>query len=522
MKAIFDELFGAENVSPIVRWQHASQIMAQMETKTMITGHFWHSPGSLAHRRRAYLTILRRPEDRVLSLYSFFRHNVQDVDDKVVQLAKTLPLAEFLMSEDPVITQAIQNSTVRHFRQLSLHGYSAAKDNPQLLTAAKEVVDQYDFVGIHEEFADSLDLMSYRFDWPAVETIPTINRARERLGPSDLDPALRARLHELSLLDVELYEHARGLFAARRRAMVRRFIDLRGAASPAERGDVHQPAAPASSAIPSIEFGDRTVELLGVEVRGTLSGTPVLVTGEPAVIAVTALAHGASDDFTVGIAIRDASRRLVFGTNSHHLGEKWDARPGMVYEIELRMPMTLGDGVYFVTVALHEGPTHFTRCFHWREDAAPFEVRGRRGNYFRGVVDLAPTLTRRESPPLGVFSAGLTATAPSRRIAAAASFLVPVRIKNTGDQTWPASGRRAVNASYRWLDDAGRLIVDGGLRTPLPHDMHGGDETSLQLGVRAPHDPGAYVLRITLVQETWAWFDAQGSPPLDLPISIGL
>src|SRR2546426_456510 len=104
MKAIFDGLFGPENVSPIVRWRQAEQIMAEMEDTTMITGHFWHSPGSLAGRRRAYLTMLRRPEDWVLSVYYFFRHNDVDEDD-TVRLAKRMDLEEFVMSDDPAILE---------------------------------------------------------------------------------------------------------------------------------------------------------------------------------------------------------------------------------------------------------------------------------------------------------------------------------------------------------------------------------------------------------------------------------
>ena len=62
LKIVFDDLFGRRHVSPSIRSGHASRIMAEMEGLTMITGHFWHSPGSLTARRRAYLTILRRPE----------------------------------------------------------------------------------------------------------------------------------------------------------------------------------------------------------------------------------------------------------------------------------------------------------------------------------------------------------------------------------------------------------------------------------------------------------------------------
>jgi hypothetical protein len=521
MKAIFDGLFGPENVSPIVR-AHASQIMAQWETKTMITGHFWHSPGSLANRRRFYLTLLRRPEDRTLSLYYFYRHNVQDEDDQAVQLAKTMELQDFLMSEDPVVLQTIQNFAVRHFRQLSMDGYAGANDDAQNLTAAKEVLEQYDFVGIHEEFEDSLDMLCYQFGWPAVQTIPAINRALERKALDDLDPALHARLRDLNRLDIELYEHGLRLFAERKRATMRQFIDLKRMteALRVEPEHVQFPPTAPSGAVSSSQFGDKMVEILGVEVKGVLSGNPVLQSGEEGVIVIEALARGASDDFTVGIAIRDAAHQMVFGTNSYHLGERWSVRPGVAYSMEFRMRMALGEGIYFVTVALHEGPGHFQHCFHWWEDAAPFEVRGRSGRQFHGSVDLSPTLLRRESPPLSEFSASLAPQAAPDRALAGATFSLPIRIKNVGDQTWPSSGPRPVHVSYHWLDESGNMVIFDGLRTPLPQDMRGGDEADLHVSVKAPVSPGAYTLRITLVQENVAWFDSQGLDPLDLPVLI--
>ncbi len=514
MKAIFDDLFGPENVSPIVRWQPAEQVMAQMETKTVITGHFWHAPGGLARRRRAYLTMLRRPEDWALSVYYFFRHNDVDEDD-AVRRAKTLDLEAFVMSDDPVVLETISNFLVRHFHQLSDDGYATATHGPDVLGRAKAVVEQYDFVGIHEAFGDSLDMMCHRFGWPAIDDIPIVNRARRRQGLEEIAPEIRARLRALNELDRELYEHGARLFAERRRAILRRVIDLGKTAAPAAAPDV----APAGPAAPT-EFGDRTVEILHVEVKGASSGSPILRSGEDAVVVVSALARAATDDFTAGISIRDETHRTVFGTNSHHLGEKWGARPGAIYDVEFRMRMPLGEGLYFVTVALHEGPAHFRRCFHWRPDAAVFEIRGRRGGRFEGLVDLSPTVVRRVFAPLRTFGAEIVAERAPTGIPAGASASLPLRVRNTGDEPWLASGPRPVRATYHWLNAAGDVVVYEGRRTPLPADVNGGEEVLLDLTVDAPGGAGGHILRITLVQESVAWFEDHGMEPVDLPITI--
>ena len=213
---------------------------------------------------------------------------------------------------------------------------------------------------------------------------------------------------------------------------------------------------------------------------------------------------------------------MVFGTNSHHLGQRWIVRPGVIYETEFRARMSLGEGIYFVTVALHEGPALFRRCFHWREDAEPFEVRGHRGHRFEGAVDLAPTVARSERHPLSVFSAELSSECPPLRVEAGGTLTIALRVKNTGDQPWPSGGLRPVHVSYRWLDASGAVVAYSGLRTDLPRDMPAGDEATIAVTVEAPADPGEYVLRLTPVQENVAWFDERGMKPLDLTATVDL
>ena len=89
-------------------------------------------------------------------------------------------------------------------------------------------------------------------------------------------------------------------------------------------------------------------------------------------------------------------------------------------------------------------------------------------------------------------------------------------VANQSDQVWPAAVWNAVgqvvNLSYhvRALDDT--VLVNDGLRTPLPFDL--GPERSVVLGVRVavPPKPGRYLLEFDLVQEGVGWFAAYGSP----------
>jgi hypothetical protein len=47
-----------------------------------------------------------------------------------------------------------------------------------------------------------------------------------------------------------------------------------------------------------------------------------------------------------------------------------------------------------------------------------------------------------------------------------------------------------------------------------------GEDASLYLTVILPEEPGKYTLRLTLLQEGAAWFDAHGAAPAEVPIEI--
>jgi hypothetical protein len=97
-----------------------------------------------------------------------------------------------------------------------------------------------------------------------------------------------------------------------------------------------------------------------------------------------------------------------------------------------------------------------------------------------------------------------------------------VTVANLGDQVWPAAAWNAagpvVNFAYhlRALDET--VLVNDGLRTPLPSDL--GPERSVAFSAHAalPEKPGRYLLEFDLVQEGVGWFAAHGSPSARLVV----
>ena len=94
-----------------------------------------------------------------------------------------------------------------------------------------------------------------------------------------------------------------------------------------------------------------------------------------------------------------------------------------------------------------------------------------------------------------------------QEVSASTRIAVPVTVRNTGNRLWPVS---EVFVAYHWFRDD-RLVVWDGARTPLPRDLRPGNRATLSMRVAAPHEPGSYVLMVTLVHEQVAWFEQKGA-----------
>jgi len=81
---------------------------------------------------------------------------------------------------------------------------------------------------------------------------------------------------------------------------------------------------------------------------------------------------------------------------------------------------------------------------------------------------------------------------------------VTCRIENLGPAFLVSAPPHPVHISYRWVAGS---TSDEGDRTRLPQSIAPKSSLECYLGVRAPAKPGAYELRVTLVQEGVAWFD---------------
>jgi hypothetical protein len=84
---------------------------------------------------------------------------------------------------------------------------------------------------------------------------------------------------------------------------------------------------------------------------------------------------------------------------------------------------------------------------------------------------------------------------------------VPLNFVNLTDTPVSSFSASPVLVSYHWKRQSGEIAVWDGLRTFLPRVLYKGDADEILLAVRAPLDPGDYVLEVSLLEEGHSWYD---------------
>jgi len=74
--------------------------------------------------------------------------------------------------------------------------------------------------------------------------------------------------------------------------------------------------------------------------------------------------------------------------------------------------------------------------------------------------------TKKENTPLTEFSQKITTASKIKEMKAKEIIKIKVKVENISKQTWPGTkADKSVRLTYNWIDNAGKKIVSGGIRT---------------------------------------------------------
>lgn len=100
---------------------------------------------------------------------------------------------------------------------------------------------------------------------------------------------------------------------------------------------------------------------------------------------------------------------------------------------------------------------------------------------------------------------------------------IAATITNRGTATWHPASRSGVGhvaVGVQLLDREGRLLVRDHHRVALPHSVETGQTVAVMCTCPVPSEPGACRLKVDLVAEGVAWFEAAGSSAAVVPLDV--
>jgi hypothetical protein len=532
---LVDQL-GDQHVSPAIAGLQLADANVRWGDMRAVSGHFCVRWGDRLPKDRFNLTVLRDPIDRFLSEFYFVkRHNSgrllnsraqmldldaylealtpSDCEDALVQIGMLFPLGGSL-SETPV--------------KLSVNDKVAA---------AMRAIEDFQLIGVQEELDDFTCVLETRFGWQP-KLLGHVMVTAARVKKQELSPFQFRHLQRLLEPELEVYQRAKARFASDRRDAIRASSARMAVAAPLGAASVHEQAIDhqkkkderTSQAPTATEFGDKRCVITSVQIKGEAADGELLISGKRLTISMAFTAVEPVDKLTISLAIRDERGVLVFGTNSLLLGVAYAVKPGD-YVARYQMLNRLGLGSYSVDVSLTRNGHRYESCYHWLGKAATFEVLQSEVDYFEGRIMLDPEIDivevsdganierftgavanrkicslGKQNIALDSFESAISETVSIDALHAGSDIILPLRVENLGNKTWPASGRNSVNMSYHWLNSCGEIVVFDGLRTQLPSDVEPHHAVMVLLQVRVPDELGTFLLQISLVQEGVAWF----------------
>jgi cell division protein FtsB len=338
----------------IPRSQISSELMEQnirlvrperFEHYRFIFGHFGILSQMGFSRARYSITLVRNPISTILSTYNFWRTRPED--DPVTSQAKLLSFPDFVrrFAKSPTI---INNTYTHHFAAMG-RDYPGEPDNPELLLAvAKHNLAAFNFVGICEQFGETIRLLCADIGWQHPESIPHENRSVRAQSKENIDRETLNILHENNQLDLKLYEFAEEMFAERLRRAGGRQGESNGSsgvlAGPLTR-DPNLPPPNRFLPFPMPEQVHRVAQVVSVsaEVSSNSSQSEFTITYQVSEII---------PDLIAGVLLHDSEGNVIAGTSTMLEELVVPQEVSRSSQVKLKLHGQLAPGTYSVSAAL--------------------------------------------------------------------------------------------------------------------------------------------------------------------------
>ncbi|MDD1479045.1 hypothetical protein F9948_01305 [Burkholderia thailandensis] len=507
---------GAGCVTPNLIGRHRDLIRRYGGEYSVISAHV-DFRGSSLDPRYQYLTCFREPIDRAISWLFFLmnNHDAEQLPGLWEQAQRFIALAadpggdfraSIAQSFESNFVESLSNPYVEHFAAI---GDTQARRDDEKLAAALASVEQYDVVGFFEDMPTFLADVAALIGLPAPERIETVNATRQRPAVGQIEAALRERLEALNALDLEFY---RVLRERRQRERARREI------IPVPQTARWQPYEPvASRAFAAPEFSLVSATLLGGDTysHGQIMRFSVVFSIDRDVA-----------ELGVGIQITDSDERWAFGSSNSLLNRRLVGLQRGTYRIGFYLGANLPEGRYVAGFMFSDSGSDRTSELAHYEKLVSFQVEVPRAVPSAGYASLpADFECQRVSDAVSAVprdaGGSLRTDATLGPLTAGEAFELPVLLENASTQTWVNSSRNPIHLSYRWLDDAGRIVASDPAPMPLPVDLFApGTTMPLPMRVVAPSTCGDFRLVAMPMAGSQGGFDALGFVPLSLECAV--
>ena len=205
-------IYQIEPSSPVRSIRHLKSLPKKdLARLRVITGHTLWGVHRILSQPFVYLTMLREPVERVLSLYSYVRSSPTHRLYKEAN-ALGISLQDFLRWDK--VRHEVENQQTK---LLAGRWSVNVTCTDELLEMAKNHLEKYMAVGLTERFADSLSLFAHVFGWRNVSVVRA-NVTAKRLRREDIDEDTLQFIAELNRCDMELYRLAQRLFEQQKNA----------------------------------------------------------------------------------------------------------------------------------------------------------------------------------------------------------------------------------------------------------------------------------------------------------------